>query len=72
MCARACVCVWSGFSDPYCLLTVLEDEKESRARCSRPKPRKAVVKDAAEDERVYQTEIKKQTLNPIWNQTFVM
>ncbi|XP_067100651.1 protein unc-13 homolog D isoform X3 [Osmerus mordax] len=62
----------SGFSDPYCLLTVLEDEKESRARRSRPNPRKAVVQDAATGERVYQTEIKKQTLNPIWNQTFVL
>ncbi|XP_071763861.1 protein unc-13 homolog D [Centroberyx gerrardi] len=62
----------SGFSDPYCLLTILEDEKESRARRSRAKPRKSVVKDAVSDEKIYQTEIKKQTLNPIWNQTFVL
>uniref|UniRef100_A0A4W5R3S5 Unc-13 homolog D n=1 Tax=Hucho hucho TaxID=62062 RepID=A0A4W5R3S5_9TELE len=62
----------SGFSDPYCLLTILEDEKESRTRRSRPKPRKAVVKDAVEDEKVYTTDTKKQTLNPIWNQTFVL
>lgn len=61
-----------GFSDPYCLLTILEDEKESRTRRSRPKPRKAVVKDAVSDEEVYTTETKKQTLNPIWNQTFVL
>ncbi|XP_029620589.1 protein unc-13 homolog D [Salmo trutta] len=62
----------SGFSDPYCLLTILEDEKESRTRRSRPKPRKAVVKDAVSDEKVYTTDTKKQTLNPIWNQTFVL
>ncbi|XP_064806729.1 protein unc-13 homolog D-like isoform X6 [Oncorhynchus masou masou] len=62
----------SGFSDPYCLLTILEDEKESRTRQSRPKPRKAVVKDAVSDEKVYTTDTKKQTLNPIWNQTFVL
>ncbi|CAB1311816.1 unnamed protein product [Coregonus sp. 'balchen'] len=60
----------SGFSDPYCLLTILEDEKESTTRRSRPKPRKAVVKDAVSDEEVYTTDTKKQTLNPIWNQTF--
>ncbi|CAL8304632.1 unnamed protein product [Lota lota] len=62
----------SGFSDPYCLLTILEDEKESRARSSRSKPRKSVVKDAASDENIYSTDIKKQTLNPIWNQTFIL
>ncbi|XP_070975559.1 protein unc-13 homolog D-like isoform X1 [Oncorhynchus clarkii lewisi] len=62
----------SGFSDPYCLLTILEDEKESRTRRSRPKPRKAVVKDAVSDEKVYTTDTKKQTLNPIWNQTFIL
>ncbi|XP_070962409.1 protein unc-13 homolog D-like [Oncorhynchus clarkii lewisi] len=62
----------SGFSDPYCLLTILEDEKESKTRRSRSKPRKAVVKDAVSDEEVYTTETKKQTLNPIWNQTFVL
>ncbi|KAK6301817.1 hypothetical protein J4Q44_G00278700 [Coregonus suidteri] len=62
----------SGFSDPYCLLTILEDEKESRTRRSRPKPRKAVVKDAVSDEKVFTTDTKIQTLNPIWNQTFVL
>lgn len=68
-----CVCFFlAGFSDPYCLLTILEDEKESRTRSSRVKPRKSVVKDAAADEKIYSTDIKKQTLNPIWNQTFIL
>ncbi|XP_035516807.1 protein unc-13 homolog D [Morone saxatilis] len=62
----------SGFSDPYCLLTILEDEEESRTRQSRAKPCKSVVKDAVSDDKIYQTGIKKQTLNPIWNQTFVL
>ncbi|KAM4623513.1 protein unc-13 homolog D [Polymixia lowei] len=62
----------SGFSDPYCLLTILEDEKESRTRSSRAKPRKSIVKDAVSDDKIYQTDIKKQTLNPIWNQTFIL
>lgn len=63
---------WTGFSDPYCLLTILEDEEESRTRRSRAKPCKSVVKDAVSDDKIYQTDIKKQTLNPIWNQTFIV
>lgn len=62
----------SGFSDPYCLLAILEDEKERKARRSRSKPGKSVVKDAVSDDEFYQTDIKNQTLNPIWNQTFVL
>lgn len=67
----SCV-IWTGFSDPYCLLTILVDEEESRTRQSRAKPCKSVVKDAVSDDKIYQTDIKKQTLNPIWNQTFVL
>ncbi|XP_060883777.1 protein unc-13 homolog D [Labrus mixtus] len=62
----------TGFSDPYCLLTILEDEEESRTRRSRAKPCKSVVKDAVSDDKICQTVIKKQTLNPIWNQTFIL
>uniref|UniRef100_A0A1A8MLN6 Unc-13 homolog D n=1 Tax=Nothobranchius pienaari TaxID=704102 RepID=A0A1A8MLN6_9TELE len=61
----------SGFSDPYCLLMLLEDEKMKTSR-SQSKPCKSVVKDFVTDDKIYQTEIKKQTLNPIWNQTFVL
>lgn len=67
-----CDCSMSGFSDPYCLLTILEDEEESRTRRSRAKPSKSVVKDAASDDKLFQTDVKKQTLNPIWNQTFIL
>lgn len=63
---------WTGFSDPYCLLTIMEDEEESRTRQSRAKPLKSVVKDAVSHDKIYQTDIKKQTLNPIWNQTFIL
>lgn len=61
-----------GFSDPYCLLTIMEDEDESRTHLSRTKPSKSVVKDAVSLEKIYQTDIKVQTLNPIWNQTFIL
>ncbi|XP_024913219.1 protein unc-13 homolog D isoform X2 [Cynoglossus semilaevis] len=62
----------SGFSDPYCLLTILEDEQENKTRLSRDKPCKAVVKDATSRDKICQTDIKKQTLNPIWNETFTL
>ncbi|KAM7382119.1 hypothetical protein PAMA_012811 [Pampus argenteus] len=62
----------SGFSDPYCMLSILEDEEESRTRRSRTKPCKSVVKDTVSDDKICQTDVKKQTLNPIWNQTFIL
>ncbi|KAL6094641.1 unc13d [Pungitius sinensis] len=62
----------SGFSDPYCLLTIMEDEEESRTRRSKAKPSKSIVKDVVSNDKIYQSEIKKQTLNPIWNQTFIL
>ncbi|XP_030630758.1 protein unc-13 homolog D [Chanos chanos] len=62
----------SGFSDPYCLLTILQSEKANQHKPSQLKPSKAVVKGAAEDEAVFETDIKKQTLNPVWDQTFIL
>ncbi|XP_028988994.1 protein unc-13 homolog D isoform X2 [Betta splendens] len=62
----------SGFSDPYCLLTILEDEETNQTHRSRVKPSKHVVKDTASRDKFYQTDVKKQTLNPIWNQTFIL
>ncbi|XP_062234924.1 protein unc-13 homolog D [Platichthys flesus] len=62
----------TGFSDPYCMLTILEDEQERRTRLSKAKPCKSVVKDATSHDKIYETDIKKQTLNPIWNQTFIL
>ncbi|CAB1449037.1 unnamed protein product [Pleuronectes platessa] len=62
----------TGFSDPYCMLTILEDEQQHRTRLSKAKPCKSVVKDATSHDKIYETDIKKQTLNPIWNQTFIL
>lgn len=61
-----------GFSDPYCLLTIMEDEVESRTHQARAKPSKSVIKEAVSLEKIYQTDVKIQTLNPIWNQTFIL
>ncbi|XP_028332277.1 protein unc-13 homolog D isoform X2 [Gouania willdenowi] len=62
----------SGFSDPYCLLTILENEQESRTRQNKAKISKSVVRDATSRDKIYETDIKKQTLNPIWNQSYTL
>ncbi|XP_067860496.1 protein unc-13 homolog D [Heptranchias perlo] len=68
----------SGFSDPYCLLGVMipeEHQEEETQRADSPQPRrrqKAVVKDSIPQDQIQRTEVKKQTLNPIWNETFLL
>ncbi|KAL4648069.1 hypothetical protein GN956_G8309 [Arapaima gigas] len=62
----------SGYSDPYCLLTMMHKGKEGKPKGTQLKPLKAVVKDNVPAKNIYQTDVKKQTLNPIWNQTFIM
>ncbi|KAL1264690.1 hypothetical protein QQF64_005045 [Cirrhinus molitorella] len=59
----------SGFSDPYCLLTILYEDKESQGSGSANKPQKSVVRGSAKGQ-VLETTIKKQTLNPIWDEIF--
>ncbi|XP_053495444.1 protein unc-13 homolog D [Ictalurus furcatus] len=56
----------SGFSDPYCLLSILQKSQEAQSS----KPQKAVVKDSAQQGEIFQTDVKKQTLNPVWDETF--
>ncbi|KAI5607458.1 protein unc-13-like D, partial [Silurus asotus] len=56
----------SGFSDPYCLLSILQKNAEAQSS----KPQKAVVKDSAQQGEIFQTDVKKQTLNPVWDETF--
>ncbi|XP_066519313.1 protein unc-13 homolog D [Hoplias malabaricus] len=60
----------SGFSDPYCLLTIMHQGQEPKGGGVPSKPQKAVVKDSGQHGEVFQTDIKKQTLNPVWDQTF--
>uniref|UniRef100_UPI00398E5D36 protein unc-13 homolog D isoform X3 n=1 Tax=Pristiophorus japonicus TaxID=55135 RepID=UPI00398E5D36 len=68
----------TGFSDPYCLLGVMvseEHQEEETQRTGSPQPRrrqKAVVKDSIPQDQIQKTEVKKQTLNPIWNETFLL
>lgn len=69
MCLTFSAFLITGFSDPYCLLSILHEDKDSHGAGSSNKPQKAVVRDSAKGQ-VLETTIKKQTLNPIWNETF--
>ncbi|XP_060700614.1 protein unc-13 homolog D isoform X1 [Hemiscyllium ocellatum] len=68
----------TGYSDPYCLLGVMvpeehQDEEASKADSPLPRRRqKAIVKDSIPQDQIQRTEVKKQTLNPIWNETFLL
>ncbi|XP_069510843.1 protein unc-13 homolog D isoform X2 [Ambystoma mexicanum] len=68
----------SGFSDPYCMLGI--DSTENRSRDSSPsqensarkKKPKAVVRNTIPEEQTHRTHPKTQTLNPVWNETFIL
>ncbi|XP_069779382.1 protein unc-13 homolog D [Narcine bancroftii] len=68
----------TGFSDPYCLLGLIvsDDHQEEEAeRTDSPKPRrrqKALMKEAIPQDQIQRTDVKRQTLNPIWNETFLL
>lgn len=61
-----------GFSDPYCLLGIeqgvgtLEGSPGSRRR------QKAVVKHTIPEEQTHRTQVITQTLNPVWDETFIL
>ncbi|KAM7334597.1 hypothetical protein ACRRTK_007917 [Alexandromys fortis] len=62
-----------GFSDPYCLLGIIEQgagvpegSPASRRR------QKAVVKHTIPEEQTHRTQVKSQTLNPVWEETFIL
>lgn len=64
---------WPGLSDPYCLLGIIEQgagipegSPVSRRR------QKAVVKHTIPEEQIHRTQVKNQTLNPVWDETFVL
>lgn len=59
----------TGFSDPYCQLMILNEGKDPQVGGSALKPQKAVVRDSVQGQE-FQTTIKIQTLNPIWDETF--
>lgn len=73
----------SGYSDPYCMLGVLgrqsqkesEEKRERRFsfRKRREKPEKcSSPKEAPATRCIQVTEVKPETLNPVWNEHFVL
>ncbi|XP_018417043.1 PREDICTED: protein unc-13 homolog D [Nanorana parkeri] len=66
----------SGFSDPYCLLGI-ESRPGNYSRDISPNPdkkqkQKAVVRNTLPEDQTHRTQIKPQTLNPVWDETFIM
>ncbi|XP_075135191.1 protein unc-13 homolog D [Leptodactylus fuscus] len=66
----------SGFSDPYCMLGI-ETRADAQSRDSSPNPdrkqkQKAVVRNTLPEDQTHKTQVKVQTLNPVWNETFIM
>uniref|UniRef100_A0A670ICD3 Unc-13 homolog D n=1 Tax=Podarcis muralis TaxID=64176 RepID=A0A670ICD3_PODMU len=66
----------SGFSDPYCLLGIEEKTRDSSSsggsRQENKKRSKAVVKNLLPEDQTHRTQIISQTLNPVWNETFIL
>ncbi|KAM5125789.1 protein unc-13 homolog D-like [Mantella aurantiaca] len=66
----------SGFSDPYCLLgIVICEDGSSRDVSPNPERRhkqKAVVRYSLPEDQTHRTQVKAQTLNPVWEETFIM
>lgn len=66
----------SGFSDPYCLLGI-ESRPDNHSRDISPNPdkkqkQKAVVRNTLPEDQTHKTQVKLQTLNPVWDETFIM
>uniref|UniRef100_G1MZP0 Uncharacterized protein n=1 Tax=Meleagris gallopavo TaxID=9103 RepID=G1MZP0_MELGA len=61
----------SGFSDPYCLLGI-ESKSQEPAHPDSKRRLKAVVKDLVPEDQIHRTQIISQTLNPVWDETFIL
>ncbi|KAJ6660381.1 hypothetical protein lerEdw1_017804 [Lerista edwardsae] len=66
----------SGFSDPYCLLGIEtkghDSSTNSGSRQENKKRAKAVVKNLIPEDQTHRTQIISQTLNPVWDETFIL
>uniref|UniRef100_A0A2K5YZ55 Unc-13 homolog D n=1 Tax=Mandrillus leucophaeus TaxID=9568 RepID=A0A2K5YZ55_MANLE len=62
----------SGFSDPYCLLGIEQGVSvPGGSPGSRPR-QKAVVRHTIPEEQTHRTQVITQTLNPVWDETFIL
>lgn len=73
----------TGYSDPYCMLGILEgqspreaEERKERKFSFRKRKEKlekrSSVKDVLAARDIQVTEVKPETLNPVWNEHFVL
>lgn len=62
-----------GFSDPYCLLAIIEQGAAVPGGSPGPRRRqKAVVRHTIPEEQTHRTQVITQTLNPVWDETFIL
>ncbi|XP_006869631.1 PREDICTED: protein unc-13 homolog D [Chrysochloris asiatica] len=62
----------SGFSDPYCLLGIEQGVGTSGGSPGARRRQKAVVRDTIPEEQTHRTQVINQTLNPVWEETFIL
>ena len=61
-----------GFSDPYCLLGIEQGAGTSGDSLGPRRPQKAVVRHTIPEEQTHRTQVITQTLNPVWDETFIL
>ncbi|KAG8509595.1 Protein unc-13D [Galemys pyrenaicus] len=62
----------SGFSDPYCLLGIEQGVGVQAGSPGARRRQKAVVKHTIPEEETHRTQVITQTLNPVWEETFIL
>ncbi|XP_037666762.1 protein unc-13 homolog D isoform X2 [Choloepus didactylus] len=62
----------SGFSDPYCLLGIEQGVGVPGGSPGARRRQKAVVKHTIPEEQTHRTRVVTQTLNPVWDETFIL
>lgn len=61
-----------GFSDPYCLLGIEQGAGMPEGSPGSRRRQKAVVKHTIPEEQTHRTQVIAQTLNPVWDETFIL
>ncbi|XP_068387093.1 protein unc-13 homolog D-like [Eschrichtius robustus] len=62
----------SGFSDPYCLLGIEQGVGVPGGSPGLQRRQKAVVRHTIPEEQIHRTQVLTQTLNPVWDETFIL
>ncbi|XP_062936684.1 protein unc-13 homolog D isoform X2 [Cynocephalus volans] len=62
----------SGFSDPYCLLGIEQGVGLPGGSPGSRRRQKAVVRHTIPEEQTHRTQVITQTLNPVWDETFIL